>query len=241
MCHLLRLDPAAVDALASIGDGERVRYLDFRDALHDGTSRQVSAPAVRAVLTACAASGGGRGLCEPEPHVSRPSPPGETCDLVDHAPSDNLAAAEGRAAAGRFWNRPATRALSHAFVLSHHDSQPHLAREAVLSRVRLFGDGAWVCVVDQGAASRPGDRSARDLVAALRNSSARPERLLLASGTTTHELSAYARGVRAIVAAAEGFPDLWLFTHATVVVRPFPRGRLPPCGVARLGPSPIEQ
>ena len=27
------LDPAAVDALASIGDGERVRYLDFRDAL----------------------------------------------------------------------------------------------------------------------------------------------------------------------------------------------------------------
>ena len=25
MCHLLRLDPAAVDALASIGAGERVR------------------------------------------------------------------------------------------------------------------------------------------------------------------------------------------------------------------------
>ena len=93
MCHLLRLDPAAVDALASIGDGERVRYLDFRDALHDGTSRQVSAPAVRAVLTACAASGG-RGLCEPEPHASRPSPPGETCEVADHFPSDHLAAAE---------------------------------------------------------------------------------------------------------------------------------------------------
>ena len=43
----------------------------------------------------------------------------------------------------------------------------------------------------------------------------------------------------AIVAAA-GFPDLWLFSHATtLVVRPFPVDRLPPCGVTRLGPSPF--
>jgi hypothetical protein len=65
------------------------------------------------------------------------------------------------------------------------------------------------------------------------------EREIIANGTTTHELAAYANGVRAIVAAAGSFPDLWLFSHATtVLVRPFPRGHVPPCGVARLGPSP---
>ena len=47
------LAPEAVEALLSIGDGERLSYLDFRESLHNEWSRNVSAPAVAAVRTAC--------------------------------------------------------------------------------------------------------------------------------------------------------------------------------------------
>ena len=42
------LAPEAVEALLSIGDGERLSYLDFRESLHNEWSRNVSAPAVAA-------------------------------------------------------------------------------------------------------------------------------------------------------------------------------------------------
>ena len=220
------LAPEAVEALLSIGDGERLSYLDFRESLHNEWSRNVSAPAVAAVRTACGGS-----FCAPETNEYG------RYAVVDHAPADRLATdPEARAAAARFQER--RTGLSHAFVLAHYRSYPHVAREAVLSRLRFYGD-AWTCVVDQGAAERADDTSARDFVRTLRALIKRPDRLLLANGTTTHELSAYANGVRAIVAAAGSFPDLWLFSHATtLVVRPFP-DRLPPCGVTRLGPSPF--
>ena len=46
------LAPEAVEALLSIGDGERLSYLDVREALHNEWSRNVSAPAVAAVRVA---------------------------------------------------------------------------------------------------------------------------------------------------------------------------------------------
>ena len=229
------LAPTAVDALLSIGDGAQLSYLDFREALHNEWSGNVSGPAVAAVLTAC-----GGGYCRPDPPVGRWDLAGSNRP-IGRRPTDRLVAdAKARSTfLPRFWRpRAEARPLTHAFVLAHHRSRPHLAREAVLSRFRFYGD-SWVCVLDQGAAARPDDSSARDFVRTLRAAIDRPDRLLLANGTTTHELAAYANGVRAIVAAAGSFPDLWLFSHATtVLVRPFPPGHVPPCGVARLGPSP---
>ena len=49
------LAPEAVEALLSIGDGERLSYLDVREALHNEWSRNVSAPAVAAVRAAAPA------------------------------------------------------------------------------------------------------------------------------------------------------------------------------------------
>lgn len=170
------LAPEAVEALLSIGDGERLSYLDVREALHNEWSRNVSAPAVAAVRTAC-----GGGFCAPETNEYG------RYAVVDHAPADRLATdPEARAAAARFQERRS--GLSHAFVLAHYRSYPHVAREAVLSRLRFYGD-AWTCVVDQGAAERADDTSARDFVRTLRALIKRPDRLLLANGTTTHELS----------------------------------------------------
>ena len=100
------LAPEAVEALLSIGDGERLSYLDFRESLHNEWSRNVSAPAVAAVRTACGGS-----FCAPEPNEDG------RYAVVDHAPAKRLATdPEARAAAARFQER--RTGLSHAFVLA---------------------------------------------------------------------------------------------------------------------------
>ena len=146
------LAPEAVEALLSIGDGERLSYLDFREALHNEWSGNVSGPAVAAVLTACGGS-----YCRPDPPVGRRDLAGSNRP-IGRRPTDRLVAdAKARAAVERFWRpRAEARPLTHAFVLAYHRSRPHLAREAVLSRFRFYGD-SWVCVLDQGAAARPDD------------------------------------------------------------------------------------
>ena len=144
------LAPEAVEALLSIGDGERLSYLDFRESLHNEWSRNVSAPAVAAVRTACGGS-----FCAPETNQYG------RYAVVDHAPADRLATdPEAHAAASRFQER--RTGLSHAFVMAHYRSYPHVAREAVLSRLRFYG-GAWTCVVDQGAAERADEEQRRQV------------------------------------------------------------------------------
>ena len=122
------LAPEAVEALLSIGDGERLSYLDVREALHNEWSRNVSAPAVAAVRTAC-----GGGFCAPETNEYG------RYAVVDHAPADRLATDPEARAAARFQER--RTGLSHAFVLAHYRSYPHVAREAVLSAPLLRGRG----------------------------------------------------------------------------------------------------
>ena len=96
------------------------------------------------------------------------------------------------------------RLQTYAFVLAVHLQRESRAasavvREAVLSRLRLHGPDTFVCLVEQNV----GAALAR-LVADLRDAVPRPERLLLVSGTRSHELSAYAHGVRAVRAATAG-------------------------------------
>ena len=127
--------------------------------------------------------------------------------VVDHAPADRLATDPERAPPRPLPGR-------------RTGSSPRLSwRTTGLIRTwpaRPCSHGAASTRTDvcsrPGAAERADDTSARDFVRTLRALIKRPDRLLLANGTTTHELSAYAR-VRAIVAAAGSFPDLWLFSR----------------------------
>ena len=98
------LAPEAVEALLSIGDGERLSYLDFREALHNEWSGNVSGPAVAAVLTACGGS-----YCRPDPPVGRRDLAGSNRP-IGRRPTDRLVAdAKARAAVERFW-RPRAEA-----------------------------------------------------------------------------------------------------------------------------------
>ena len=150
------LPAEAVDALASIGDGARVSYLDFREAFHEEVSGAVSAPAVRAVLTACAAVGAApRAWCRRAPATGRPASESDA-PLREARPADRFAAPDARAAVARFWGGAAGdgEARTYAFVLAHHDAPFAVAREAVLSRLRLFGADAWVAIVDHSVETK---------------------------------------------------------------------------------------